>query len=134
MQLNHYNDLTDYSVNTPLRNVNYYNGKLYQITSTGQRGSEIKMSSYPTLNYTTPLHSFSNSAKTYTATKDCYLVGTVAHGASGSEEIISINDKNITATPASTTEFIFLKLSIGDKVVGSNFNSDGKLHVFGEKS
>lgn len=40
-QLN--NDLTDYSVNTPLRNVTYYNGKLYQITSTGQRGSEIKM-------------------------------------------------------------------------------------------
>lgn len=37
------NDLTDYSVNTPLRNVTYYNGKLYQITSTGQRGSEIKM-------------------------------------------------------------------------------------------
>ena len=44
-QLN--NDLTDYSVNTPLRNVNYYNGKLYQITSTGQRGSEIKMNNIP---------------------------------------------------------------------------------------
>lgn len=37
------NDLSDYSVNTPLRNVTYYNGKLYQITSTGQRGSEIQM-------------------------------------------------------------------------------------------
>ena len=37
------NDLIDYSINTPLRNVTYYNGKLYQITSTGQRGSEIEM-------------------------------------------------------------------------------------------
>lgn len=37
-------NLNDYSVNTPLRNVTYYNGKLYQITSSGQKGSEIKMS------------------------------------------------------------------------------------------
>ena len=41
------NDLIDYSINTPLRNVTYYNGKLYQITSTGQRGSEIEMNSIP---------------------------------------------------------------------------------------
>lgn len=40
-------DLSNYSVNTPLRNVTYYNGKLYQITSTGQRGSEIIMNSIP---------------------------------------------------------------------------------------
>lgn len=48
-QLN--NDLTDYSVNTPLRNVTYYNGKLYQITSTGQRGSEIQMGKTPIPDY-----------------------------------------------------------------------------------
>ena len=35
------NNLADYSINTPLRNVTYYNGKLYQINSNGTRGSEI---------------------------------------------------------------------------------------------
>lgn len=34
-------DLTDYSVNTPLRNVTYYNGKLYQLNLDGTIGSEI---------------------------------------------------------------------------------------------
>lgn len=65
-------DLSNYSVNTPLRNVTYYNGKLYQITSTGQRGNEIKMGMYP--DYDNVIHTF-NGETTYTVPKDGFLVG-----------------------------------------------------------
>lgn len=88
MQLN--NDLTDYSVNTPLRNVTYYNGKLYQITSTGQRGSEIKMGMYP--DYDNVIHTF-NGETTYTVPQDGFLVG--AYQPASGTRPLGINDSYI---------------------------------------
>ena len=99
----------------------------------------------PTLDYTNYLHVFSSTAPSnlpsgatyglsFTATKDCYLVGSVAQGSTGGEEIVSINGRAITATPVGTSEFIYLKISARDTVSISHLNSNGKLHVFREKS
>jgi len=41
----------------------------------------------PTLNYATPLHTFSTGNLSYTATKDCYLLGTT----NASDTTISID-------------------------------------------
>ena len=89
-QLN--NDLTDYSVNTPLRNVTYYNGKLYQITSTGQRGSEIDMG-MPLLDFK---NSVSLSTTHYTTTKKGVIVGCVrsANGSSVGVYVQQSDDSN----------------------------------------
>ena len=51
-------------------------GKLYEVNANGTQGSEIKIGSIPILKYSAPLHTFSSGNLTYTATKDCYLLGT----------------------------------------------------------
>lgn len=71
------NDLTDYSVNTPLRNVTYYNGKLYQITSTGQRGSEIAVSKTAIPDLLNPTDIPSSMTK---APSDGYVTATTVAG------------------------------------------------------
>lgn len=52
--------------------------KLYQVNSDGSQGGEINMG-MPSLNYSTPLHTFSGNL-TFTATKECYLFGSIAKG------------------------------------------------------
>lgn len=122
------NDLTDYSVNTPLRNVTYYNGKLYQITSTGQRGSEIKMG-MPDLDYGTPLHSFGNGS-TYTATQTCYIVGFMSNG--NYHSLFKINGITYGLQYGGASGFVFLKLKAGD-VVSVDTGAGAYLHVLKER-
>lgn len=84
--------------------------------------------SMPNLNYTTPLHTF-DSVLTYTATKECYLVG--SFGTSGTQERrISINNTTIAVSEQSISGFITLKLNAGD-VVACN-GSQAALKVFEE--
>lgn len=104
----------------------------------------------PTLNYRTPLHTFSG-AETYTATKDCYLVGTinstsqtnqafsaeVSIGTAQSNTPITIYSASISTgvSKSNTGTYIApLKLSAGDIVTLSNINNAViSLHVLEEK-
>ena len=107
------NDLGNYSVNTPLRNVTYYNGKLYQITSTGQRGDEIVMSKQ-FLNYKTPLKVLEQQIE-WTATADCMLKGSIW----GINNTLLIDDTQIFDGCGSTgrhIEFEDLPIKTGQKV------------------
>lgn len=86
------NDLTKKSlVNT------YYDSstkKLYEVNSDGTQGGEISMGN-PTLNYANPLHTFNASNLSYTAVKDCYLVGSIHQLPTQSPSGISIDNKLI---------------------------------------
>lgn len=88
------NDLTDYSVNTPLRNVTYYNGKLYQITSAGQRGSEISMSRLLDYSHSVELNPTTRMAISYTTPSDGILIVSTRVIA-GDDRSIYINNKPV---------------------------------------
>ena len=88
----------------------------------------------PTLNYTTPLHSFTNGNLSYTATKECYLVGDSKCGDPG---YVKINNTQIAVSYAhhGTSGYtydnsisIMLKLTAGDVVATSG--DAPSLHVF----
>ena len=68
----------------------------------------------PTLNYTTPLHSFSAGAD-YTATKECYLVGAISN-LSTVGTTITINGTPFSMPTGQTGCFINMKLTAGDIV------------------
>ena len=93
---------------------------MYQITSAGQRGSEIKMG-FPSLDYGNYLHVFSTTAPsgmptgasyglTYTATEDCYLYGDCSGVQTYTD--VTINGTKLTG-----------KLNVGVP------NSQGGIHV-----
>lgn len=105
--------------------------KLYRVLADGSQGGEIPMSAMPNLNYTTPLKTFTSTNDTYTATGECYLMGT----AFASNQQISINDTVICAIASSGTnsqgKFIPpIKLKSGDVVKATVAMSPGELHVF----
>ena len=116
------NDLTDYSVNTPLRNVTYYNGKLYQITNAGQRGSEIIMAKQ-FLNYKTPLKALEQQIE-WTATADCMLKGSIW----GINNTLLIDDTQIFDGCGSSgrhVEFEDLPIKMGQKVKAYSNTNQG---------
>lgn len=85
----------------------------------------------PTLNYSNPLHSFTSNNLTYTATKECYLVGAAYGAGTGS---VTINSNAVATwrndSALSSMSSVCLKLSQGDVVtVTSEVTS---LHVFDE--
>ena len=107
------NDLTKKAlVNT------YYDSntkKLYQVNSDGTQGGEISMGN-PNLDYANPIHKFADSL-TFTANKDCYLIGCISRGSSDSSFTVSIDNEVVCGvTPASTTTFINLKIANGQSV------------------
>ena len=75
----------------------------------------------PKLNYAEPLHTFTNSQSTFTATKTCYLVGVPyqinSYATTINGTIIGTND----------AQWVFYRLEAGDVVSGF---SKGLLHVF----
>lgn len=87
----------------------------------------------PTLNYTSPLHTFSSGNLTFTATKECYLAGTLTT-VNNQVNTLSINSTQVATSyfndtnGVSYTNNIFYKLSAGD-VVAIN-QAAGTLHVF----
>lgn len=90
--------------------------------------SKIGGGSMPNLDFANPIHTFSTSG-TFTATKDCYLLGAISHSS------VSINGTVVyeaTITGAGGSEIYgtnivpLTKLSAGDVVSGSG----NRLHVF----
>ena len=78
---------------------------------------EIPSMANPSLNFTTPLHTFSSGNLTFTATKDCYLFG-IKPALSGGN--ININGLVIPATTQNPEQYISpLKLTTGDVVTCS---------------
>lgn len=87
--------------------------------------SQIGGGGMPTLDFTRPLHEFKQNANTFTATKDCYILGTVAGGAG--TVLLSINSNPIIKATTETTALVVpeIKVSAGDVVEvpsGSSWN------------
>ena len=111
-----------------LVNVYYENGKLYAYDN-NEELEEIKMGGMPSLDYSNPLHSFTSGNLSYTAIKECYLMGSNA----ACNVTFTINGTNVGYNDLSNYAFIPpLKLSAGDTVVLSA--PTGYLHVFDVKS
>lgn len=83
----------------------------------------------PLLNYDNPLHTFSSNAKTYTATKECYLLGSMASGTTA--RTISINGtvvytiKDNSSSTDSAQLIPLTRLKSGDAVVISDMIATG---------
>lgn len=107
----------------------YYNSstkKLYQVNADGSQGGEIIMG-LPTLNFATPLHTFSSGHLSYTATKECYLMGGTPNSGNTT---ITVNN-TVIAGHGSTTGMLFispLKLKAGDVVTVAA--AQNELHVY----
>lgn len=102
--------------------------KLYQVNADGTQGGEISMG-VPTLNYSTPLHTFSTGNLTFTATKECYLFGYMLVQ-SGINQL-SINNTVIAITNGNVNSHAMIpltKLNSGDVVTVTTQTTT--LHVF----
>ena len=95
------------------------------------------MSTIPLLKYSTPLHTFSSGNLTYTATKDCYLLGTFPTATADSRAEVTINgivvvsngyNKAGNIRQPQTTPII--KIKTGDVVVASR--TCEHLHIYEE--
>jgi hypothetical protein len=133
------NDLT---ANSQKYKASYSNGK-YGFTI-DDVFYEIGGGGMPTLNYSSPLHTFSTGNLSYTATKECYLLGTLANGSQQTANTLKINNvsvatnnvgdwrypSNYSAVQATSSNVSLLKLSAGDTV--SVAVACPELHVFEE--
>ena len=83
----------------------------------------------PTLDFAHPLHTF-NSVLTYTATKTCYLLGTI-HGVDANT-IVNINNTPVFSSRTGTVSDIvpLTRISTGDVITVST--AAPRLHVFEE--
>ena len=89
--------------------------KLYEVNADGTVGGEINMA-LPLLDFGNPLHSFA-SVLTYTATKDCYLFGTMQTATAE----LSINGTRIALTASNTyiCPLPYIRLKAGDVVTST---------------
>lgn len=122
----------DLTANSKQYSASYQNGKYgFMIDNVFY---EIGGSAMPSLNFTTPLYDFANGTS-YTATKTCYLLGTLI-GAYPSEQKVNINGKVVywaVPTSAGTNVLVPLtKLTSGD-VVTTNVTISNGLYIFEEK-
>ncbi len=90
----------------------------------------------PVLDYANPLHTFSSSSLTYTATKECYVVGTLGVNSGTSSAVLKINNTDVfnahsTANLGMYSTSVFVKLKTGDVCALSQFGSS-VLHVYEE--
>lgn len=118
------NDLT---ANSQKFAASYQNGK-YGFTINGTF-YEIGGGSMPALDYSNPLKTF-DSSTSYTATKECYLIGQLTVN----NNKLSINSKIIMRADAASGEFVKpfingIRLSRGDTV--TILSTETYLHVFG---
>jgi hypothetical protein len=85
---------------------------------------EVSKMGLPNFDYSNPLHTFSTNNLTYTANRDCYLVGTITTG--DVIHAISINGTAFNVGQYSTCMYT-LKLNIGDTVVVGY--AEANLHI-----
>ena len=125
------NDLT---ANNNKFEASYSNGKYgFMINNTFY---EIGGGGMPILDYANPLHTFDSTLR-YTATKECYLCGTIY--ATGGSLTIKINNTNVAQVAGTnTSQFNIrndvyvapLKLNTGDIVVLSSAST--YMHIYEE--
>ena len=92
---------------------------------------EMKLMGVPLLDYANPIHTFDSSHLTFTATKVCYLQGSISawNGGNGN---VTINGTNVAHAGSwtgdtSSVSIAILKLKAGD-VVTASYACD--MHVF----
>ena len=95
--------------------------KLYEVNSAGTVGGEISMGT-PILDFANPLFSFTASQLTYTATKECYIVGSICTGFADNNDVaLSINDTIVVdvmnaSNVIHNTVLPYIKIKTGDVV------------------
>lgn len=109
--------------------------KLYRVLSDGSQGSEIKTGGIPILKYSAPLHTFSSGNLSYTATKDCYLLGSFP--SSNVQCTITIDNTVVFSNEYNQYGNIrvpmitpLIKIKSGSSVTVSNASSN--LHIYEE--
>ncbi len=113
--------------------VRFYNGNLQQFDGSTWINIDIGGASMPTLDFASPLHTFSSGNLTFTATKECYLAGSLTT-VNNQVNTLSINGTNVASSYFNDTNGvsyinnIFYKLSAGDVVIITQ--ASGPLHVF----
>lgn len=113
--------------------VRFNNGILEYFNGSSWVEYEGGTNMFPTLDFTTPLHTFSTGNLTFTATKDCYLAGTLG-SVNNTVNLLSINGTNVAngyyndTNGVSYVQDIFYKLSSGDVVTITQISNT--LHVF----
>lgn len=101
----------------------------------GTTWTKIGGGGMPSLNFSNPLHTFNSGNLSYTATKECYLAGSMHYGGSVGAHKISINGTiyAVSVTIGSEDGDVYippLKLNSGDVVVASA--PFVELHVYEE--
>lgn len=106
------------------------NGTFYEIGGGGM----------PNLNFTTPLFKFDNNKLTYTAIKDCYLIGTIYGDPSPNVDTTLQINNNVFAigsvVPASSNDHVYispLKLTSGDVVKLNQYANYTNLYILDTK-
>jgi hypothetical protein len=96
------------------------------------------MSALPNLDFANPLYTFTANGQSYTATKDCYLLGTMGNTTGGSANV-KINNVVIWNRSAGgdyatgeTLNIPLTKISSGDTIAVNGASTLGALHVFAE--
>ena len=96
----------------------------------------------PDLNYTTPLYTFDTSNTSFTATKECYLMGSICGaqlGITSWDGAVSINNTQVfrlygsgstNVASSSALTIPLTKLNVGDVVTVSLTRVVANLHVF----
>ena len=91
----------------------------------------------PTLDFANPLHTFSSGNLTFTATKECYLLGSIHTSVSAGSSTVTVKINNtevyavyaeFTAVGSNSNCVPLTKLKAGDVVVLSS--AQGRLHVY----
>lgn len=120
----------------PASNVSY-NDTLTQLGANNVQGAIVALKtliddiggdSMPALDFANPLHTFSANNLSYTATKECYLCGSMIRG-SGNACVLTVAGTDISTIYENDSTFINpLKISSGDTITLSI--ACDKLHIF----
>jgi hypothetical protein len=119
----------DLTANNKKYQADYQNGK-YGFTINNEF-YQIGGGGMPTLDFSNPLFTFSTTNTTYTATKECYLVGSIV--GSGGDAAIRINNievYRVGQTAAGWSPIPITKISAGDTVTTEGVVTNSPLHIY----
>ena len=134
---------SSYKVNEEIKpkagDTRYYSGKIQYYDGSAWQDAQIGGGDMPTLDYSNPLHTFGSGSHTFTATKDCYLLGSIRCGMTGNTAVtingLTIANCDVTGSNAGSAQANLvipcIKLSSGDVVTVSADSAN--LHVYEEK-
>lgn len=121
----------------------YYSGKIQYYTGTAWANVEIGGGGMPVLNYASPLHTFSTGNLTFTANKNCWLLGSIAISGKSGHITVTVDGTTVAACEskwssagsdsngnAAGGDVAGIPLKAGNVVVVSDASPN--LHVFEE--